>query len=102
MDNPFLKDASEGASATVAGREFHKGTVRGKKLYLKESVDRENCLNFLEWAALVLCWWRQIYIGFGFQWQQIIVISYTKALVIHIFYVNLHVGLIFVLGDQID
>ena len=54
MDSPFLKDTSEGASATEAGREFQSGTVRGKKLNLKESVDVENCLNFLEWAALVL------------------------------------------------
>ena len=29
-------------------------------------------------------------------------LRYTKALVIHIYYVNLHVGLILVLGDQID
>ena len=26
----------------------------GKKLYLKESVDVDICLNYLEWAALVL------------------------------------------------
>ena len=54
MDSPFLKDASEGASATEAGREFHNGIVRGKKLNLKESEDVEYCLNFLEWAALVI------------------------------------------------
>ena len=54
MGSPFLKDASEGASAIEAGREFHRGIVRGKKLYLKESVDVDICLNFLEWAALVL------------------------------------------------
>ena len=54
MDSPFLKDASEGASATEAGREFHNGIVRGKKLNLNESEDVEYCLSFLEWAALVL------------------------------------------------
>ena len=37
-----------------AGREFHNGIVRGKKLNSKESEDVEYCLNFLEWAALVL------------------------------------------------
>ena len=50
----FLKDAIEGVSATEVGREFQSGTVRGKKLNLKESVNVENCLNFLEWTALVL------------------------------------------------
>ena len=50
MDSPSLKDTKEGASATVAGREFHKGTVRGKKLDLKHSVD----LNFLVCDDLVL------------------------------------------------
>ena len=54
MDSPFLKDASEGASATEAGRVFHNGIVRGKNLNLKESVDVEYSLYFLEWAALVL------------------------------------------------
>ena len=44
MDSPFLKDASEGASATEAGREFHNGIVRGKKLNLNESEDVEYCL----------------------------------------------------------
>ena len=43
----------EGVSATVAGREFHKGIVRGKMLNLKEHVDGKNCLNLLEWPALV-------------------------------------------------
>ena len=54
MDSPFLKDASGGASAAKPGREFHNGIVRGKKLNLKEFEDVEYCLNFLEWAALVL------------------------------------------------
>ena len=54
VDSPFLKDASEGASATEAGREFHNGIVRGEKLNLNESEDVEYCLSFLEWAALVL------------------------------------------------
>ena len=30
MDNPFLKDAKEGASATEAAEVFHEGTYRGK------------------------------------------------------------------------
>ena len=51
MDSSFLKDASEGASATEAGREFHNGIVCGKKLNLNGSVDVEYCLNFLEWAS---------------------------------------------------
>ena len=54
MDDPSLKDTKEGASAITAGREFHKGTVRGKKLYLKESVDGEKRLYLFEWVALVL------------------------------------------------
>ena len=54
MDSSFLKDASEGASATEAGREFHNGIACGKKLNLNGSVDVEYCLNFLEWADLVL------------------------------------------------
>ena len=67
MDNPFLKDAIEGASATEAGREFHNGTIRGEMLNLNESVDGENCLNFLEWTSLVLAVdginsWRQIHL----------------------------------------
>lgn len=49
-----MKDTKEGASAIAAGREFHKGTVWGKKLDLKHSVDRENCLNFIVCADLVL------------------------------------------------
>ena len=32
MDSSFLKDASEGASATEAGTEFLRGIVQGKKL----------------------------------------------------------------------
>ena len=51
MDSPSLKDTKEGASALAAGREFHKGTVRG--LYLKQSVE-ENCLYFLMCDDLVL------------------------------------------------
>ena len=46
MDSPSLKDTKEGASAVTAGREFHKGTVRGKKLNLKQSVEKKNYLNF--------------------------------------------------------
>ena len=49
-----MKDTKEGASATAAGREFHKWIFRGKKLNLKESVEVENFLFFLEWADLVL------------------------------------------------
>ena len=29
VDSPFLKDVSEGASATEAGKAFQSGTVRG-------------------------------------------------------------------------
>ena len=54
MYSPSLKDTKEGVSATVAGREFHKGTVRGKKLDLKHSVEGENRLNFLVCDDLVL------------------------------------------------
>ena len=54
MNSPSLKDTKEGASAIAAGREFHKGTVRGKKLDLKHSVEGENCLNFLVCDDLVL------------------------------------------------
>ena len=32
MGSPFPKDASEGASAIEAGREFHRGIVRGKNI----------------------------------------------------------------------
>ena len=46
-------DTKKGASAIAAGREFHKGTVRGKKPYLNESVDGEICLNFFESSYLV-------------------------------------------------
>ena len=54
VDSPFLKDTKEGTSAVTAGREFHKGIVRGKKLNLKQSVEGENCLNFLVCEDLVL------------------------------------------------
>ena len=54
MDNPSVKDTQEGVSTTAAGREFHKGTVLRKKLNLKESVEVENCLYFLECADLNL------------------------------------------------
>ena len=36
-----------GASATEAGREFHNGIVRGKRLNLNESEDVEYCRSFL-------------------------------------------------------
>ena len=52
--SPFLKDPKEGASATDARSEFHKGMVQGKKLYLSESVDVWNYLYFFECADLVL------------------------------------------------
>ena len=54
MDSPSLKATKEGAPAIAAVREFHKGTVRGKKLDLKHSVGGENCLNFLICDDLVL------------------------------------------------
>ena len=53
MDNPSLKDTKEGASAIIAGREFHNCTVRGKKLNLKEPVDGEKRLYLFGWVALV-------------------------------------------------
>ena len=37
-----------------AGNLFHVGMVRGKKLYLKVSVDDESWLNLYECDALVL------------------------------------------------
>ena len=54
VDSPSFKDTKEGASAVTAGREFHKGYVRGKKLNLKQSVEGENCLNFLVCDYLVI------------------------------------------------
>ena len=54
VDSPSLKDTKEGASAVTAGREFNKGIVQGKKLNLKQSVEGENCLNFLVCHVLVL------------------------------------------------
>ena len=63
MDKPSLKDTKEEASAIIAGREFHTGTVRGKKLNLKELEDVVNCLNFLCCSAStqfhnqkLVCW----------------------------------------------
>ena len=50
----LLKDTKEGASAMDAGNLFHVGMVRGKKLYLKVSVDDESWLNLYECDALVL------------------------------------------------
>ena len=50
MDNPFLKDTKEGASATNAGRESQTGMVRGGgggKLNLYESVHVDICRNIL-------------------------------------------------------
>ena len=49
-----MKDTGSGASAKVAGREFHNGMVQGKKLYFKVSVDVAYCLSFLPWCDLVL------------------------------------------------
>ena len=49
-----MKDIKEEASAKTAGREFHKGTVCGKKLNLKESLDGEKCLYLFELVDLVL------------------------------------------------
>ena len=49
-----MKDTKSGASAKVAGREFHNGMVQGKKLYFKVSVDVAYCLSFLPWSDLVL------------------------------------------------
>ena len=49
-----MKDTKSGASAKVAGREFHNGMVQGKKLYFKVSVEVAYCLSFLPWCDLVL------------------------------------------------
>ena len=49
-----MKDTKSGASAKVAGREFHNGMVQGKMLYFKVSVDVAYCLSFLPWCDLVL------------------------------------------------
>ena len=49
-----MKDTKSGASAKVAGREFHNGMVQGKKLYFKVSVDVAYCLSFLPCCDLVL------------------------------------------------
>ena len=51
-----MKDTKEGFSAVLAGSLFHIGIVRGKKLFLKVSVDVEYCLYWRLWwfAALVL------------------------------------------------
>ena len=65
MDNPSLNDTRVGASARAAEREFHKGTVRGKKLNLKESVDGEKRLEWVDFVLvvegvrylLVVCWY---------------------------------------------
>ena len=54
MDNPSLKDTKEGVSATRAGSEFHNGTVRGKKLNLKDSVEGAKRLYLFEWVDLIL------------------------------------------------
>ena len=47
MDNLFLKDTKEGASATDAGREFQTGMVGGGELNLYESVHVDICGNIL-------------------------------------------------------
>ena len=49
-----MKDAKSGASAKVAGREFHNGMVQGNKLYFKVSIEVAYCLRFLPWCDLVL------------------------------------------------
>ena len=53
MDSPSLKDTKD-TKAVTAGREFHKGTVRGKKLNLKQSMEGKNRLNFFVCDDLVL------------------------------------------------
>ena len=50
--SPLLKDAKEGASAMDAGRVFQLGIVRGKKLYLKVSVDVEYWRYWSLWDDL--------------------------------------------------
>ena len=49
-----MKCTKSGASAIVAGKEFHAGTVLGKKLYLNVSELIKYCRSFFEWSALVL------------------------------------------------
>ena len=49
-----MKCTKSGASAIVAGKEFHAGIVLGKKLYVNVSELIEYCRSFFEWSALVL------------------------------------------------
>ena len=49
-----MKCTKSGASAIVAGKEFHAGIVLGKKLYLNVSELIGYCRSFFEWSALVL------------------------------------------------
>ena len=65
MNNPSLKDIKEGVSAVTTGREFHNSTVPGKKLILKQSVEGENCLNFLVCDDLVLAFGEVKYADVG-------------------------------------
>ena len=51
MDKPPFKDTKEGASAVIAGREFHKYTVRGKKLNLKQPVEGRTVCDDLVFAV---------------------------------------------------
>ena len=50
----LLKNTKEEASAAAAGSLFQSVIVRGKKLYLKQSVDEEYCLYVYLCADLIL------------------------------------------------
>ena len=50
----LLKDTKEGASAMDVVNLFQVGMVRGKKLYLKMSVDEESWLNLEVCDSLVI------------------------------------------------
>ena len=48
VDNTSLKDTKEGNS----WKRISLGNCLGKKLNLKQSVEGENCLNFMIWFLL--------------------------------------------------
>ena len=49
----FPRTAKSGASAIEADKEFQVVIVRGKKLYLRASVEEAYCLSFFVCKALV-------------------------------------------------
>ena len=50
----LFQDIEEGAPVTLAGKEFHTGTVLGKKLYISVLVLEWFWMYSLECADLVL------------------------------------------------